>query len=163
LSCIMAKLVYGSRTLKGRASVVATSCVLLGLFCAATWTRNERVVQCGETAHRILYSSLGEQLTNGAWTLSFANIVGEETSRPYGLYGFRGIDTIGAGREGRANSAITSALQFVYKNKLLTAEVVRSEKLLAKCSSTLPSHHLCLWVHGDGQLEELWKHTGKEP
>jgi hypothetical protein len=161
VSCIMAKLFYGSRTLRGRSSVIAISLVLLGLFCAATWIRNERVVQCGETAHRILYSLQGEQLTNGAWMLSFANMAGGEISRQYGLYGFRGVDTIGARREGTANTAMTSALQFVYKNALLTGEILRAEKLVAKCSSSLSSHHLCVWVHWDGQLEELWKHTGR--
>lgn len=153
LSCTLATLLYGALTLKGRASVITVSVALLGLSCAATWTRNESIIQCGETAHRILYSLPGEQLTNSAWILSFANIAGEEISHPYGLYGLRGINTIGAGK--RVNSAITSALQFVYKNNLLTGEIVRPEELRAKCSSGLSSRHLCLWVHWDGQLEEL--------
>jgi hypothetical protein len=161
LSCILTKLLYGSLAPTGRASVVAASLVLLGLFCAATWIRNERIVQCGETAHRILYSLPGEQLTNGAWTLSFANVTGEQISRRYGLYGFRGVDAIGARAEERANVAITSALQFVYKNELLTGEVVSAEELIAKCSSCLSPDHLCLWVHWDGQVEELCKHIGK--
>ena len=153
LSCTLAKLFYGSLTPKGRASVITIFLALLGLFCVATWIRNEHVVRCGETAQRILYNLPGEQLTDGAWMLSFANIVGEETSHPYGLYGLRGIETIGAVR--RANSAITSALQFVYNNALLTGEVVQAEELIAKCSSGLSSHHLCLWVHWDGHLERL--------
>jgi hypothetical protein len=162
LSYILAKLLYASRTPRGRASIIATSLVLLGLFSVATWIRNERVIQCGDTAHRILYSLPSEQLTNGTWILSFANMAGEEISRRYGLYGFRGIDTIGAAaRGGRDNDAITSALQFVYKNELLTGEVVGAEELTAKCSSGLSTRHLCLWIHWDGQLEELWKHTGK--
>ena len=138
---------------RSQSPYIAAILILLFLFGAATWVRNDRVTQCGETAHRILSSLSNELLTNGNWKLSFANVSGEQVSHRYGLYGFHGIDTIGDGS--MANGAIRSALQLVFKNGLLIGEIVTSEELTTICSSDVSSRHLCLWVHSDGEVEEL--------
>ena len=132
---------------------IATILILLFLFGAATWVRNDRVNQCGEIVHRILSSLPNELLTNGKWMLSFANVPGEQLSRRYGFYGFRGIDTIGDGS--MANGAISSALQLVFKNGLITGEIVTDEELTTICNYDISSRHLCLRVHSDGEVDEF--------
>jgi hypothetical protein len=124
--------------------------VVAGLFATGTWIRNGRVYQCGETARQILFSLPG--LKEGSWQISFANIAGEEASRRYGFYGFRGVDVIGGG--GSGEEAITRALQLAYKNESLTGEVVQPGELPNKCRSTLSSQHICLWVHFDGRVQQ---------
>jgi len=141
------------KTLKKKVFYTAAVLILLGLFCAATWVRNERVVQCGETVHRILSSLPKNLLADGTWKLSFANFPGEQVSRRYGFYGFRGTDTIGDGV--MADLTIESALQLIFKNELLTGKVVKAEELIAICESDVSSRHLCLWVHSDGRVEQL--------
>jgi len=153
LSYGLGRLLTGTLRPKGQTCYAAIIIVLLGLFCAATWVRNQRVVQCGEIAQRILSGLPDEMPMDGAWTLYFANVPGEPATRRYGLYGFRGIDTIGH-REW-ADYTIRSMLQLVYQNELLTGEVVEPEELIAKCQSAHSSHHLCLWVHWDGRVEAL--------
>jgi hypothetical protein len=153
LSYGLTRLLASPKTRKSQASYTAAVLVLLGLFCTATWVRNEKVVQCGETVHRILSSLPNKLLTEGNWTLSFANFPGEQISRRYGFYGFHGTDTIGDG--GMANHTIQSALQLTFKNKLLTGKVVKAEELTAVCEFDASSRHLCFLVHWDGRVEEL--------
>jgi hypothetical protein len=124
--------------------------IVLGFFAVATSIRNDRVYRCGETARQILFSPPIRTL-KGSWKLSFGNVVGEEGSRRYGFYGFRGVDVIGGGRPGK--EAITRALQLVHKNESLGGEVVQPGELVEKCRDGL-SHHICLWVHSDGQVEK---------
>jgi hypothetical protein len=153
LSYGLTRLLAPPKTLKKKVFYTAAVLVLLGLFCAATWVRNERVVQCGETVHRILSSLPKNLLADGTWKLSFANFPGEQVSRRYGFYGFRGTDTIGDGV--MADHTIKSALQLIFKNELLTGKVEKAEELIAICESNVSSHHLCLWVHSDGRVEQL--------
>jgi len=125
--------------------------VLIVLFAAATWLRNERVFDCGQAARRILHALPETKLRQGPWKVFFANSPGDETTRRYGFYGFRGVDTIGHG--GIANTAVTSALQLVYKNELLTGEVVEPQQVLAKCHNHGSASHICVMVASDGRIE----------
>jgi hypothetical protein len=153
LSYVLVKLLWDPHTSRSQAAYTAVVIVLLGLFCAANWVRNNRVVQCGETARRIISSLHNQSLTDGVWTLSFANVPGERASSRYGFYGYHGIDTIGF--RSAANNAITAALQLAYKNESLTGEVVKAEELTAICQpNTSPQHH-CFWVHWDGRVEKF--------
>jgi hypothetical protein len=136
-----------------RSFYIPTLVVLIALFSSATWVRNKRVFECGQTARRILYELPGGALRAGAWKISFANAPGENTTRRYGFYGFRGVDTIGHGPI--ADRAITSALQLVYQNRLLTGEIVEPQQLLGKCRTGQQSDQICMWVHADGRLERL--------
>jgi hypothetical protein len=132
---------------------VSTVVILILFFSSATWVRNKRVFECGETARHILGGLPDDRLRSGSWKLSFANVPGEKASRRYGFYGFHGIDTIGHGPI--ADRAITSALQLVYQNESLSGEVVQPEDLVAKCRESLLAHHICLWVHSDGRVENI--------
>jgi len=125
--------------------------LVLGLFFSATWVRNQRVIQCGETIYRILHSLPDKLLVKGAWTLTFANVPGEITTRRYGFYGFHGIDTIGVGSY--ADLAVTAALQLKYQNMSLIGKVVKANELLAMCRVNPGSRNLCVLVHWDGSTE----------
>ena len=124
--------------------------VLVVLFFAATWLRNDRVYCCGETARRILHGLPEQLLREGRWKVLFANVPGEPTTRRYGFYGFRGIDTVGDGES--ADLAITSALQLVYRNELLAGEVVQPQDLVAECHDRETSRQICIQVHWDGRV-----------
>lgn len=140
------------RDVSGSTPGIAYSCtvtLILVLFASATWVRNNRVSQCGETAHRILSRLPGKQLSSGRWNVLFANSPVGNATRRYGFYGFRGVHTIAHGPG--ANSALTSALQLVYRNELLTGKIVESPELLARCRRE--PGELCVWVHADGDVE----------
>jgi hypothetical protein len=126
--------------------------VVLSAFAAATWIRNNRVYRCGETARQVLLGLPVRILKEDSWKLFFANVAGEEATRRYGFYGFRGVDVISGG--GPNKEAITRALQLVHKNESLAGEVVQPGELVEKCSAGFFSHRICLWVHSDGRLEE---------
>jgi hypothetical protein len=139
----------------GRGTLLSILLVVAGFSAAATWIRNDRVYRCGETARQILFSLPVRSLKEGSWKITFANIPGEEATRRYGFYGFRGVDVIGGGRPGE--EAITRALQLVHKNESLNGEVVQAGDLSQNCRFGLLSHHVCLWVHSDGRVEEYHK------
>ncbi len=127
--------------------------VLVGLFGAAAWVRNQRVAQCGETAHRIVAGLPGPSSMNGVRTVYFSNVAGEPATRRYGLYGFRGINTIGHGEW--ADVAVTSLLQWVYRNEAVTGKVVEPQELTAMCEPASSPHPVCLQVHWDGRVDRL--------
>jgi len=147
---LLAKLVRQTRGPTGYALYVPIV-FLVVVFSAATWVRNQRVSECGQTVHRILYSLPDKVLRNGSWTLAFANVPGEKATRRYGFYGFRGVDTIGHGQAG--DPAITHALQLVYRNKSLSGKVVKAEELSAMCSKNSASRNIGAFVHWDGRIE----------
>ena len=160
LSYTGARLLPAAWTPKSYAICASTVLLVVGLFSAGTWIRNERVVKCAETAHRILYG-LPDKLVDGAWTVAFANIRGEKSTRRYGFYGFRGIDTIG--HDQGADRAITHALQLVYRNKSLSGTVVNAEELSSMCSPKSASRKICVLVHWDGRIETCCLNSALAP
>jgi hypothetical protein len=125
---------------------------LVGIFSAATWVRNQRVSECGQTVQRILYSLPDKVLRTGSWTVVFANVPGEKATRRYGFYGFRGVNTIGDGRA--ADGAITRALQLVYGNQSLRGKLVNPEELSSICSAKAAARNsIGAFVHWDGRIE----------
>lgn len=151
LSYVLGKVLRDGEGSWRRNFYASTIIVLIALFSSATWIRNKRVFECGETARRILYGLPEELLKAGHWKVLFANVSGEDRTRRYGFYGFRGVDTIAHGES--ADRAITSALQLVYRNKLLTGEIIQPEQLLARCRTGPESNQICILVHSDGRLE----------
>jgi hypothetical protein len=150
LSYGLAKVLAEAGRAKLASFYIPTVIVLVALFSSGTWVRNNRVFDCGQTAHRILNGLPQELLREGDWKVSFANVSGENTTRRYGFYGFRGVDTIGHGAS--ADWAITSALQLVYRNKFLTAGVVTPKELVAFCRDS-KTDKLGVFVHWDGRTE----------
>jgi hypothetical protein len=150
ISYIVVGLLPAKLRRKGLSTSLSILLLIIGFFATATWIRNGRVYRCGETARQILYSLPRGVLKEGRWKISFANVPGEEATRRYGFYGFRGVDVIGGG--GSGEDAITRALQLVYRNESLNGEIVQPGELVDKCQSSLSSH-ICLWVHSDGRVE----------
>ncbi len=124
---------------------------LAGIFSAATWVKNARVGECGQTVHRILNTLPQNLLRNGSWMVAFANVPGEKSTRRYGFYGFRGIHTIGDRLAD--DPAISHALQLVFRNKSLSGKVVNAEELPSVCSHNSASRNICVFVHWDGKTE----------
>jgi hypothetical protein len=119
--------------------------VLAVSFSCATWVRNNRVVQCGNTAQRMLSSLRLEKLNEGLWFVNLATAPGEPGSRRYGLYGWRGIDTVG-------ETALEPALQLVNANEMLAARMVGPEFFEKGC---IGSRDVCFWVLEDGRVVEV--------
>jgi len=133
---------------KEKAVFAIVAFFLVGLSFSATWVRNGRVIQCGDTARRILASVPDELLRQPDVTLLFANSPGEKATRRYGYYGFHGVDTIGDGEA--ANGAMTSALQLMSKNETSGARILNFKRLSDECRD---EHARCFLVHWDGRLE----------
>jgi len=125
----------------------AAVCALALMFSAATWTRNQRVIYCANTALRIFHSLPSELASGGAWTVVFAAAPGERESRPYGFYAYRGIYTIGDDDE-----AITKALQLRYRNTAITGRLLQASEAASGCP-VARTRQLCLRVHADGRVE----------
>jgi hypothetical protein len=114
-------------------------------FSCGTWVRNNRVADCGNTAKRMLSSLRLEKLENDRWSVYLAAAPNEPRSRRYGLYGWRGIDTVG-------ETALQPALQLVNNNEQLAARLVMSDFDETVC---VASQDLCFWVHDDGTVDEV--------
>lgn len=119
--------------------------VLVVSFSCATWVRNNRVADCGNTAKRMLSSLRLEKLEKDRWSIYLAAAPNEPRSRRYGLYGWRGIDTVG-------ETALQPALQLVNNNEQLAARLVMSDFDETVC---VASQDLCFWVHDDGTVDEV--------
>jgi hypothetical protein len=121
--------------------------MLTAMFSAGTWTRNDRVLSCATTAHRIIRALPAELSTGGPWTVFFTPAP-EHRHSPYGFYAHRGIYTLGDD-----DGAVTAALQFAYGNPLLTGKLVEPERSAEPCRTIRTSRNLCLRVYADGRLE----------
>lgn len=112
---------------------------------AATWVRNSRVARCGETAKQIVNSLQQDRFKNGLWFIWLAPAPGEPGSHRYGMYGWRGVDTVGY-------TAVEAAAQLANGNKDLAAGVLAPNQLAAGCKN---SRDACFVVHSDGKVDEL--------
>jgi hypothetical protein len=120
-------------------TIVGSLCIL---FTAATWVRNGLVAKCGATASRIVTGVRQDRLKDGVWFVWFAAVPGEPRSQRYGMYGWRGIDTVGA-------TAVEPAVQLANDNKSLAARLVSAPYFEKYCSN---SRSLCFMVHENGAL-----------
>jgi hypothetical protein len=150
VSRLMWGLTSASAAAGWRVPALACAALVAVLLGAATWVRNERVTQCGETAFRILSGVPPSVSDGGAWSVFLANLPSEERSRRYGFYGFRGTDTIGDGS--LANDALEAALQLMYGNPLLVGKVIDARTAAADCL-TDRDRQICLGVRSDGTVE----------
>ena len=110
----------------------------------ATWVRNSRVARCGETAKEIVSSLQQERFKNGVWFIWMAPARGEPGSHRYGMYGWRGVDTIGY-------TAVESAVQLVNGNESLKARVMTPDELETACGVPRSA---CFLVHENGKVDE---------
>ncbi|MBA2526774.1 MAG: hypothetical protein H0V18_13480 [Pyrinomonadaceae bacterium] len=144
-SSLLETVVAAGRSHIGMLLYAAAVGILTVSFSFGTWVRNNRVVRCGNTAERIMPSLRLEKLNKGVWFVNLAAVPGEPRSRRYGIYGWRGIDTVG-------ETALEPALQWVNNNEMLAVRMVGPEFFEKGC---LGSRDVCFWVHEDGRVVEV--------
>lgn len=118
--------------------------ILSILFVSATWVRNGLVARCGATAAQIVAGLKQDRLRDGVWFIWLAPFPGEPRSQRYGMYGWRGIDTVGA-------TAVEPATQLANSNRLLAAALVYPQLLKQYCPNP---RSVCFLVHDNGVLAE---------
>jgi hypothetical protein len=128
---------------------VAAVLVLAASFVAATTVRNQRVLACGRTAARVL-ATLPASARTATVPVVFANTAAEPRTVRYGLYGYRGIHTIGHGA--MADRGVSAALQLWSGDWRRSAVVVEAPTRSALCAGGAPGA-LRVWVHPDGRCE----------
>jgi hypothetical protein len=138
-------------TIASRGVYTAVIAMIVVLYVSALVVKNDRVHACGQTFARILAALPAGKLHDGKWDIVFANVPGEPATRTYGMYGYKGIDTLGIGSYGAVG--IEAALQFAFHNPEIKAESVDAHLLGATCNSHPPGQ-LCFWVHSEGEVEE---------
>lgn len=111
----------------------------------ACLNRGERVVSCGETVARIL-ADLPPQLASGPATLWMSNYPGEDRSLVYGIYGYKGLDTIGPDSD-----SVQAAIQTMFRNPQLEVRRVSPAELVQAARQPTPGHYY-YFVHSDGTL-----------
>jgi hypothetical protein len=123
--------------------------VLVVLFSCAVWVRNTRVADCGSNVSHIL-TGLPANLSNGPWHLILADAPFEQTSQLYGMYGYKGVASLGVGDYGKV--AVQGGIQAFFNNQDLTAEVVSADALPKLCEPTDSAWKKCFWIHADGRV-----------
>jgi hypothetical protein len=131
------------------ASVVGVVGLLYG---AATLDRNLRVRNCGDIVGNIFQQLPKAELEHGKWDVVFANSPDEQQTRMYGMYGYKGIDTVGYGQYGAPG--IPDAVRFVTGNPEISAQALPTEDFIRRCASPQPNQ-LCFWVHSNGDLSRV--------
>lgn len=134
---------------RGRTVFLAICGVLAVSFSAATWIRNGSVASCGQTAKIIMGQLKQARFLQGDWSVWLAAAPGEPRVQRYGIYRYRGIETIGA-------PGIESALRVANNNESVSAHEVDAALLPANCESP---RVVCLLVHDDGRVVELNSET----
>ncbi|MGH7769352.1 MAG: hypothetical protein ACREQP_18050, partial [Candidatus Binatia bacterium] len=158
LAYALGRIIDAAAPRRGRTAYIVVVLSLAAIFAAAIWTRNDRVVQCAATAHKIISGLPAGLSSGGPWTVSLTPAPDASQAPPYGFYRHRGIGTIGDD-----DDALTAALQFAYRNPFLTGELVEPAELAERCRSILSPRQICLTVYSDGRLETMDVSLGGKP
>jgi hypothetical protein len=110
----------------------AVGLILLS-FGIGTWIRNQRVVECGQTARYIISGLPVTQWTKGTWYIQLSDFPGEELPPRYGIYAYQGLATIDPGDPDTGNGA-QNALQLATGNMELKARVISPAEMGASCA-----------------------------
>jgi hypothetical protein len=145
LFCSVLNVLLNARTVKGRLVFASIVGLLTVSFSCATWVRNQRVASCAATAQRIMAQVQEDRLKHGSWYVWLAEAPGEPKATRYGIYGYRGLGTIG-------QPGVQSALRVANGNEMLSVNVVEAESLADHCNDP---REVCLVVHDDGKVDEL--------
>jgi hypothetical protein len=128
--------------------------ILLVLFGASTWVRNQKVADCGDISRRILSELPVKDWKTGEEQILLANAPGEASNHYYGIYLYRGLATIERGEPGDSPAAMY-ALQLATNNPELKVKIVDVQEMKNSC--TLPRS--CFWVHSDGTVQEFYPNS----
>ncbi len=134
--------------------------LLLASYGCATWERSQRVIFSANIAKRILSELPTAQWRQGEWQIRLANAPGNQLPHRYGLYTYRGLDTIATGD---GIESMQKALQIQTGNELgLRADVLTADQLVQACSSDKSDHRPCYWVYPDGHVEQFLDGTSAQ-
>jgi hypothetical protein len=126
---------------------------LISSYACATWERSLRVIHSAAIAQRILNGLPIADWKQGEWHIRLANAPGYTLPPRYGLYTYRGLDTIG---NGDGVGAVRSALQLQTGNEYgLFANVLSVDQMLQGCSPATAVKEPCFWVYPDGRVERF--------
>ena len=127
--------------------------LLLTSFGCATWGRSQRVIHSASIAQRILLELPTDNWKQGEWRIRLANSPGNALPHRYGLYTYRGLDTIGTGD---GIGAIQNALQLQTCNEHgVVVDVLSAEQMSQICSPASAIKEPCFWVYPDGRVEQF--------
>ena len=144
-SSVLVQLLGPRASSRGRLIFAVIVGLLAVSYGTATFVRNSRVARCGETARQIVNSLEQDRFKNGIWFIWLAPAPGEPGSHRYGMYGWRGVDTVGP-------SAVEAAVQLANGNRYLAARVLTPGELASGCKN---SRDACFVVHADGKVDEV--------
>jgi len=127
--------------------------LLLASFGCATWGRSQRVFHSAAIAQRILSELPTDKWMQGEWRIRLANAPGNTLPHRYGLYTYRGLDTIGTGD---GIGSIQNALQLRTGNEHgVVVDVLSAEQMSQICSPATAFKEPCYWVYPDGRVEQF--------
>lgn len=125
--------------------------LLLASYGCATWGRTQRVVESAIIAQRVLSGLPLDNWRQGEWHILLANAPGYTLPHRYGLYTYRGLDTIGTGD---GTIAVQDALQLQTGNeKGVTAEVLAGKDISQACGRGTAPNEQCFLILPAGQIE----------
>jgi hypothetical protein len=135
--------------------------LLLVSFACATWGRSQRVCQSAAIAQRILTNLPTGDWRQGEWYIRLANAPGLTLPQRYGLYTYRGLDTICIGD---GMGAIQSALQLKSGNEHgLFAKALSAGEMAQSCRAGSALQDPCFWVYPDGRVEQYSGAAAAQP
>jgi hypothetical protein len=152
---IFSRLLYAAYFENGskvsRGIYVAIVAVIVFLYGAGVIVKNQAVHGCGLIYAKILETLPAGKLQSGSHDIVFADVPGEPAARPYGMYGYKGIESLGMGSYG--SPGIEAAIQVAFHNPAIKAQAVDARVFARECRPG-ESTKFCFWVHSEGQVEE---------
>ena len=149
---LLAYLFSNLRRFNPTASYVVIA-LLLTSFSCATWGRSQRVVCSAAIAHRILSELPTNKWKQGEWRIRLANVSGMTLPHRYGLYTYRGLDTIGTGD---GIGSIQCALQLQTGNERgVVVDVLSAAQMPQICTPASAIKEPCYWVYPNGRVEQF--------
>jgi hypothetical protein len=145
---------------RSRPAAAFTLIGVLGiLYGCATFERSQRVFQSATIAKRILSELPTSRWQQGAWHINISNHPGYLRPTRYGLYTYRGLDTIGVGD---GIGSVEFALQLATKNPDVHVDVP-SPQPCENPEKLDSAHNQRFWILPDGRVIELPNITQEQP
>jgi len=149
---LLARILEHLRRSHSTASYIVITLLLVSFGCAA-WGRSQRVFRSAAIAQRILAELPIDMWRQGEWRIRLSNAPGNTLPHRYGLYTYRGLDTIGTGD---GIGAIQNALQLKTGNERgVVVDVLSAAQMPQICSHVTAINEPCYWVYPDGRVEQF--------
>lgn len=137
--------------------------LLLASFGCAVWGRSQRVIYSAAIAQRILSGLPTANWQQGEWRIRLANAPGYPLPHRYGLYTYRGLDTIGTGT-GNGILAVQHALQLQTGNEQgIFVDVLSTDQMSQSCNPAKLITEPCYWVYPDGHVKQFGGGLATQP